>query len=198
MALNSNYYILVDAKLKTSTLQAQLNQISNSYKGISFGSTQQSADKAAKSVKNLGDKTDSLWSKFTRIGTTLSMLRTLANTIEEVVQPVVELDNALVNFKKVSDLSGQALEDYTDKAYALASTVAKTGSTLISAATEFRKNGFNDEDSLQLGVIAEKFTNIADEEISAADSASFIISQMKAFNITAEQSEHIIDATNEV
>ena len=201
MALNSSYYILVDAKLKTSTIQQQLNEISKNYRGITFNDTNKSAVQAASSIKNVNSQlsnTQSLWSQFTRIGTTLSMFRTMANTVEQIVQPVLDLDDALVRFKKVSDLSGAALDAFTEKAYTMGSAVAKTGSQMISAATEFRKNGFNDNDSLQLATIAEKFTNIADEEISAADSASFIISQMKAFNITAAQSEHIIDATNEV
>lgn len=42
------------------------------------------------------------------------------------------------------------------------------------------------------------FTNVADESMSAADSASFIIAQMKAFNIEADDAEHIIDAVNAV
>lgn len=42
------------------------------------------------------------------------------------------------------------------------------------------------------------FTNVADEEISAADSAGFIISQMKAFGIEAENAIHIIDSINAV
>lgn len=42
------------------------------------------------------------------------------------------------------------------------------------------------------------YQNVADEAISAGDSADFIISQMKAFNIEAEDSLHIIDAVNEV
>ena len=63
---------------------------------------------------------------------------------------------------------------------------------------EFRKSGFSDEDSAKLASIAEKYRNIADEEISAGESASFIIAQMKAFNIEAGQAEHIIDSVNEV
>lgn len=63
---------------------------------------------------------------------------------------------------------------------------------------EFRKSGFTDEDSAKLASIAEKYRNIADEEISAGESASFIIAQMKAFNIEADQAEHIIDSVNEV
>lgn len=69
---------------------------------------------------------------------------------------------------------------------------------MLNAATEFKKNSFNEKDSAQLAEIAAKFTNIADTEISTADAASFLISQMKAFNIEAKNSEHIIDAVNEV
>lgn len=43
-----------------------------------------------------------------------------------------------------------------------------------------------------------EYQNVADEAISAGEAADFIISQMKAFNIEAENSQHIIDAVNEV
>jgi TP901 family phage tail tape measure protein len=69
---------------------------------------------------------------------------------------------------------------------------------MVEAATEFRKNSFNDEDSAQLAQVATMYQNVADESISAADSASFIIAQMKAFNIEAEDATHIIDAVNAV
>ena len=62
---------------------------------------------------------------------------------------------------------------------------------------EFRKNGFNDEDAAQLGQISAMYQNVADEAISASDSASFIIAQMTAFGIEAENAIHIIDAVNE-
>mgnify|MGYP002801423423 CR=1 FL=1 len=67
---------------------------------------------------------------------------------------------------------------------------------MIESATEFRKNGFNDEDAAQLGQIAAMFQNVSDEAISAGDSANFIIAQMVAFGIEAENAEHIIDAIN--
>lgn len=68
---------------------------------------------------------------------------------------------------------------------------------MLQAATEFRKNSFDDSDSALLAEIAVKYTNIADTQVSSADAAQFLISQMKAFNIEAENSEHIIDAVNE-
>lgn len=69
---------------------------------------------------------------------------------------------------------------------------------MVEAATEFRKNSFNDSDSATLAKVATMFTNVADESMSAADSASFIIAQMKAFNIEADDAYKIIDSVNAV
>lgn len=69
---------------------------------------------------------------------------------------------------------------------------------MVEAATEFRKNSFNDSDSAALAKVATMFQNVSDESISASESASFIIAQMKAFGIEAGNAEHIIDAVNAV
>lgn len=68
---------------------------------------------------------------------------------------------------------------------------------MVEAATEFRKNSFSDEDSAQLAKVAAMFTNVADEAISASDAAEFIISQMIAFGIEADNASSIIDKVNE-
>lgn len=69
---------------------------------------------------------------------------------------------------------------------------------MVGAATEFRKAGFGDEDAANLALVATMYQNIADQEISAGDAASFIVSQMKAFGIESENTMHVIDAVNEV
>lgn len=63
---------------------------------------------------------------------------------------------------------------------------------------EFRKNGFNDEDAAGLAELSAKFQNVADEELSAGEAASFMIAQMVAFGIEAEDASRIIDSVNEV
>ncbi len=68
---------------------------------------------------------------------------------------------------------------------------------MVDAATEFRKNGFNDSDAATLAKTATMFQNVSDEAISAGDSASFIISQMIAFGIEAKDAQSIIDKVNE-
>lgn len=63
---------------------------------------------------------------------------------------------------------------------------------------EFKKSGYSDDDAAQLALVAQMYRNVADEQIDAGTAANFIVSQMKAFNLTAEDSQHIIDAVNEV
>ena len=69
---------------------------------------------------------------------------------------------------------------------------------MLEASTEFRKNGFNDQDAATLGTLAAQFQNVSDEAITAGDSASFIISQMIAFGVEADNASSIIDSVNEV
>lgn len=76
---------------------------------------------------------------------------------------------------------------------------------MVESVTEFRKNGFNDEDAAQLGQIALMYQNVSDEAISAGDSASFIIAQLTAFgdsmtefSTAGDKATHVINAVNEV
>lgn len=63
---------------------------------------------------------------------------------------------------------------------------------------EFRKNGFGDEDAAGLAELAAMFQNVADEEVNAGEAASFMIAQMVAFGIEAEDASKIIDSVNAV
>lgn len=149
------------------------------------------------------------WTKAMRSFTTYMSVTTVfyqgIRAIRSMVDEVKELDKALTEFKKVSDLSGESLDRYTKKAYEVGEAVAKTGREMIESATSFKKSGYDEDMALELGKIANMYTNIADEEISAADSADFIIAQLKAFNLESENATktlqnayHVIDAVNEV
>ena len=157
-----------------------------------------------KHIKNQTFATDNWsynWAKamqsFLTYNTVTQFFNTVSNGIKDMINQVKELDDALVELQKVTDLEGESLRKFTDDAYEAGREVAKTGTEMIEAATAFAKAGYEDN-SLELGKVAAMYTNIADEAIDAADAADMIIAQMKAFNITAEDSIHIIDAINEV
>lgn len=166
---------------------------------------QQAVSQTGNEMANQEKKAFSLGQSFTDMIRKLSAyylaslpIRAVTKAFEEAITVVTEFDSALTEFKKVSDLSGDSLREYTEQLGQLGQTVGRTRTEMVQAATEFKKSGFSDEDSSQLALVATMYQNIADEEISAGESASFIISQMKAFNIEADNAIHIIDAVNEV
>lgn len=143
---------------------------------------------------NIGKATKS----FVTFMSIATVTQTVVNGIKAMVDEVTSLDASLTELKKVTDLEGNSLDSFTKKAYAAGETVAKTGNEMIQAATEFAKSGYNPDEALELGKIALMYTNISDEILSASDSASILIAQMKAFNIEANDSIRIIDVINEV
>lgn len=125
--------------------------------------------------------------------------------VMDMVGSVISLDDSLVELQKVTDLEGDSLSKFVNKAYEAGTELAKTGQEMIDASTSFAKSGYDSDTSLELGKVASMYTNIADEEMSAGDAADFIIAQLKAFkleaddtNKTLENSYHVIDAVNEV
>lgn len=157
-----------------------------------------SADVATLGLVKSGGELANIFKKVVEFGLVTDVIQLFSQVIREAVSAVFELDAAVTEFKKVSDLSGDALDDYTEKLGKMGQEVARTRAEMVDAATAFRKSGYSDEESATLARVATMYQNVADEAISAGESADFIISQMKAFNIEAEDAEHIIDAINEV
>ena len=69
---------------------------------------------------------------------------------------------------------------------------------MVSAASMFRKSGFNDSDAATLAKVAASYQNVADTAVSAEDAAASIVSQIRAFGKDANFATHVIDAYNEV
>ena len=128
-------------------------------------------------------------------------------TIREAKEAVFDFDEALTEYKKVSDLSGDELDEYTQKLGELGESVARTRTEMVSSATEFKKSGYTDEQSAELAQVAELYRNIADEELSSADAAGFVVSMMKAYSEEVEQlygddltswATHSVDSINNI
>ena len=112
----SQYSILVDVDFSTSQIQQKLRQAAQNTK-INFDVDSGSIDQAAKQAENLG---------LTFQEANLIMSKSL-DIITSMVDEVYALDSSLTEFKKVSDLSGASLENYTNKLSEIGKTVARTG-----------------------------------------------------------------------
>ena len=191
-----NYRIKIEPILNTASLNKQLNEtkklkLSDSGKaaGNSYGTG------FARALKE----------RF-KYSIANALIYGTQNAIKDMVNNVRELDAAQTELRKVTDLSGKSLKDFTNEAYQVGNRVAKTGTEIVQASTEFAKMGKDTKTSLQLSELASRFQNIADTEIDAATAAKFINSQLKAFGNTStlkkfttdfSKAERIIDVTND-
>lgn len=206
---NSKELIGTISKLKdefgsTYTITQKLNK-----EGTGFNTTLKVTSKSVKEVgnatktanaqsKTFGETLEGMGRKLQSINGIYQATKNLVVNFGQFIQPILEFDEALTEMKKVSDLSGDALNQYTKKLGQAGQEVARTRAEMTAEATEFIKSGYSEEDAATLARVSALFANIADDELEAGEAAGLIVSQLKAFNFQADQAEGIADAINEV
>lgn len=136
--------------------------------------------------------------RFVQIGVVVGTFRVLKNAILDMVGVVTNLNTSIVELQKVTNLEGNSLQEFIQRAYDVGSTLARTGQDVIDATTVFSRAGYEIKDALDLANSALLLTNVADGINSVSDASSTLISVLKAFNMNANESLHIVDALNEV
>ena len=137
--------------------------------------------------------------KFTQWVSITSVVMKGVQAVRGAVGNVIELDDALLELSKVSDLSAEGLENVTNQAYELGEKVGKTGTQVLDAITTFKRAGFDITQSTYLAEDALKMTNVAEGITDAADSAQYLISIMKGYKDTSDEfATKILDSINEV
>ena len=119
------YSILVNVEAQTKEAIKQVQSAFNK-QSIKIGVDASGAEEAAKAAENLG---------LTFQEANLIMSRSL-DIITSMVDEVYALDSSLTEFKKVSDLSGASLDNYTSKLSEIGKTVARTGKPKSQARSD--------------------------------------------------------------
>lgn len=151
-----------------------------------------------KRSKSWGQDFVATFGKVAKFGAITAIIGGITTAIHESVQVVKDFDDAFTELRKVSDLGTDSLKTYTEELGELGKVTARTRTEMVEASTEFKKSGYTEKESAVLAQTATLFQNIADSQLSAGDASSIIISQLKAFNLTAEESIRITDVINEV
>lgn len=113
-----NYSILADVELNTSKIQQQLNQNLKNLK-VNLNTTD-----ATRSLNSLNSSATDTYLTFQAANEIFSKS---IEIIGAMVDQVYELDAAIIEFQKVSDLSGRSLDNYIEKLNEMGSSVARTG-----------------------------------------------------------------------
>lgn len=134
--------------------------------------------------------------KFTQWVSVTSVVMKGVQAVRGAVDNVIELDDALLELSKVSDLSAEGLENVTNQAYELGEKVGKTGRQVIDAVTEFKRAGYEMQDSLNMAEAALVMTNVAEGINDTADAAGTLISVLKGYNMSESDAMSIVDMMN--
>ena len=119
------YSILVNVEAQTQEAIKQVQSAFNK-QSIKIGVDVGGASEAAKSAENLG---------LTFQEANLIMSKSL-DIVTSMVDEVYALDDSLTQFKRVSSLSGEALENYKEKLSEIGKTVARTGKPKCQARSD--------------------------------------------------------------
>ena len=122
---NSNYSIILDAVLDLEKIQSKLNS-----KKYNIEVEANMTGDAANRLRDTNSATRSLEASTGDLTLTYQQFRQVLDSVIDVAGKMYEqvktLDTAQTEFKKVSDLSGQALDDYTAKLAKMGQSVGRT------------------------------------------------------------------------
>ena len=123
---NTNYSIIADVELELKNAQKQLDGFRKDNKlnlDLNVKGSKSLSDADGK-VKKLDDSTKDLVFTYQQFR---QVLDSVVDVTGKMVEQVKTLDAAQTEFRKVSDLSGKALDAYQDKLSKAGKTVGRTG-----------------------------------------------------------------------
>ena len=192
-----------NAQATTSSVQ-NLNRATTAV-NTTLNNTSTTAKKVSSDLKGTSRSAEHLGQSFAdivkKVGTFYLAsvpIQMMQDAVLGAIDTIKEFDDALTEFKKVSDLSGESLDNYTKKLGELGAETARTRTEMVEASTSFLKSGYSEQDSAELAKVSTMFQNIADDELSASESAEILIATMKGFDLSADEAERVADVINEV
>jgi TP901 family phage tail tape measure protein len=123
----------------------------------------------------------------------------LIRGMKDLVVQVKNLDSAMLELAKVTDLTDSELNNLTKSMIQLGESTGRTLEETIDAYAEFARAGFDIKS--QVPILAEYalvMTNVADGITETSDAAGVLISIIKGFGLEAEEASRITDVLNQI
>lgn len=153
---------------------------------------------SAKSASNTTNAFSDTFKRFISYFSIAKVINLTTRAIKEMVGTVFELDSALVELRKVTDLTGDSLNSFINDAYRLGQEISKSGKEVVESATQFAKAGYSEQDLLPLAKSALVLTSIGDGIKNVEESANTIISVLRGFGKDISEVTNILDVVNNV
>ena len=152
---------------------------------------------AKKSSSTTNSFSDSL-KRFLTFYSLHDVIQTTKRVVRELVDTVYDLAESLLEIQKVSDLTGQSLDSFVQRAYKTGDALSKTGKSVIDATTVFKRAGYDLNESMDLAQSALIMQSVAENIRDVETASTSLISVLKGYGFETNKATHIVDAFNQV
>lgn len=168
---------------------------------IQFNNIQTSAKTAGVAGHTFWNTMQKGWEKFGGWSLVTKSMMSVYRILKNMITAVRELDSAMTELKKVTDLTEQSYRNYLNTAVEMSQRVGATLADTVNATADFSRLGYDIVDATALAEAALVYKNVGDGIEDISEASESLISTIKAFEqfgITAENAMEIVDKFNEV
>ena len=169
-----------------------LADIENQFKNI-----QQHAVALNKTGNTFGTTFSKAFASISNYVTVSMILYEAVNAAKQMYNAVSDIDSAMVELNKVSDVSSSRMAQTFENSKSSAREYATVLSDIISATADWSRLGYDISTAEELAKVSALYKNVRDNiDISTANES--LISTLQGFQLQASEAESIIDKFNEV
>lgn len=125
------------------------------------------------------------------------IFRSFINGAKEAVQYTMSVENAMIDLRRVIDMSDENAQAFQNSMHNLSVQLASSNSDTISTVATFSKLGYSIQDATKLGEITTKY-NFAADINNINDSANGLIATLKGFNLESSEASRVVDEINTI
>lgn len=155
-------------------------------------------ENAGIAAETLGQKLSRLFKEHFQTAIAMAGVAMVKQGLREVYDNVVEIDDAMVELRKVTNESENAYSQFSDRAAKTARNLGASISDYISATADWSRLGYNMPDAEELARVSTLLKNVGDGIESVTDASSYMTSVLKGFDLVAEDAQKVVDLVNEV
>lgn len=153
-------------------------------------------------TETFGNKMKRFFKEFTQWFSASQVIMTAIQGIKNMISTVTEIDTATTELKKVTNETGTAYEQFSERAEQSAKKLKTTITDIVDATSGWSRLGYGLEEAEVLGKWSTIYANVGDDIASVDDATANLVSTLKGFgtegNTVVGQVERIVDMFNQV
>lgn len=156
------------------------------------------ASRCGATTETLGQKLSRLFKEHFQTAIAMAGVAMVKQGLREVYNNVLELDTAVTELKKVSEMTGDEMNEYLDRTAINARKLGANISDLVNSTADWKRLGYTDKDSEELARVSALMANVGDQIDNATTASSYLISAMQGFGLVADDAERLLDCMNKI